>query len=440
MGAHVTGSFTAEAEASTARATGSIHPVLARAFIAFNEAGIEWCLLRGGANLADPGGDVDLLVGPRHLRSATEILESLGARQHRSWGRGSHRFFVNYDAPSSRWLKFDLVSELAFDPRQAVAGPPADGLLARRQPSDIVWGPSRADAFWLLLLHSILDKSAFGGGYRGDLTDLVDDALDGAPELRAWVDGLVPPGWNAGRVAELVRRGAWDQLLAIGRSIRRRSARRHPGAFLSRTLLAVALRRAGRLVGLLAVRPPVIALVGPDGSGKSSVARRLTDWWPGGGRVVHLGLYARSAGGGPLLRGWRLVRARVTTRYELLRGRLVVFDRHPIEDPDHQAGFRRRARGWVIRALAPRPTRVVLLDAPAEELHRRRPDHDTAWLARKREEFRQLAETNPLWVVVDATRDLDAVTTTVAAIAWSDLHAEGTPPRMTGADPRIVGE
>jgi thymidylate kinase len=421
----LTASSTVETDEGDALPAGTVHPVLARAFAALDEAGIEWCLLRGGATLADPTGDVDLLVAPASLDAVDRVFGALGACHHRGWGRGSHRFFVTYDAPSDRWLKFDFVSELAFDPRQAVVGPPAEGVLDRRQHAGAVWAPSNADAFWLLLLHCMLDKAAFSPRYRSDIVDLGDDALDGASDLRAWVDEVSWQGWNARQIVAAVRGGRWDQLLAVGRAMRRAAARRDRASFLTRTARAVALRRASRLVGPLSVRPAVIALLGPDGAGKSSVARRLAGWWPGGGHVVHLGLYARGFGGGPIRRAWHLARARITTRYHLQRGRLVILDRHPVEDRGERSGRRPRTRAAVMRLLAPTPTRVVILDTSADELARRRPDHDRAWLDRKREEFLRLSVAHPDWAVVDATRDLEAVTASVAAIAWEAVQTGG---------------
>jgi thymidylate kinase len=421
----VTVSTTVEADETDALPAGTIHPLLASAFAALDEAGVEWCLLRGGANLADPSGDVDLLVAPGSMGAVDRVFGTLGARRHRSWGRGSHRFFVTYDARSDRWLKFDFVSELAFDARQAVIGPPPDGVLGRREHAGVVWEPSIVDAFWLLLLHCMLDKAAFSPRYRSELAELAGSALDGAPELRTWLAGLSPERWGEGQIVDAVRDGRWDQLLAVGRAIRRASARRDPASFATRTVGAIALRRASRLVGPLAGRPAVIALIGPDGTGKSSVARRLAQWWPGGGRVVYLGVYARGFGGGPFRRAWHLARARIATWYHVRRGRLVVLDRHPVEDGRERIGWRAGTRRAVMRALAPMPTRVIVLETTADELVRRRPDHDPAWLDRKREEFQRLSEAHPEWAVVDATRELEAVTANVATIVWDAVRTGG---------------
>jgi thymidylate kinase len=78
-----------------------------------------------------------------------------------------------------------------------------------------------------------------------------------------------------------------------------------------------------------------------------------------------------------------------------------------------------------MRLLAPAPTRVIVLETSSEELARRRPDHDPAWLARKRTEFQRLSAAHPEWFVVDATPHLNAVTASVARIVWETTQTGG---------------
>ena len=56
----------------------AVHPALLRAFAAMDDAGVAWCLLRGEARLADPTGDVDLLVAQRDLPRLDAVLASAG--------------------------------------------------------------------------------------------------------------------------------------------------------------------------------------------------------------------------------------------------------------------------------------------------------------------------------------------------------------------------
>src|SRR5438876_8687558 len=93
-----------------------LHPYLERAFEALDLAGVRWTLLRGADQLADPVGDIDLLVAEVDLERLASTLMPLGFIPVPSWGRGSHRFFVGYDAVGDSWLELDVVTELAYGP------------------------------------------------------------------------------------------------------------------------------------------------------------------------------------------------------------------------------------------------------------------------------------------------------------------------------------
>jgi thymidylate kinase len=116
-----------------------------------------------------------------------------------------------------------------------------------------------------------------------------------------------------------------------------------------------------------------------------------------------------------------------------LRGRIVVFDRHFFLDYYHadvEAGRRRglaqRLHGWMLQRVYPKPDLVILLDAPAEVLHARKPEATVAWLERRRQQYLELAPLVSEFVVVDVDRPLDAaVSEVVAAIesAWKAKNA-----------------
>lgn len=99
------------------------------------------------------------------------------------------------------------------------------------------------------------------------------------------------------------------------------------------------------------------------------------------------------------------------------RGELVLFDRHFFCDyyANDVAG-RRPGRPWTSRIhgrmlerLYPRPDLVILLDAPAEVLHARKGEGTPESLERKRQEYMALSEVVERFQVVDATRDIDTV-------------------------------
>jgi dTMP kinase len=154
-----------------------------------------------------------------------------------------------------------------------------------------------------------------------------------------------------------------------------------------------------------------IALLGPDGSGKSTLAGTLKEMAPRRVEVMKLQLSRSRPLGSQAVR-WligttRVVGVALRARLALARGRLVVWDRHPLEDAVTSAEGRRvlgPGRSWLAR-LFPAPHLIVVLDAHPEQLLARRTKEDPAQLARLRSIYLALAaEHHVRAVVVDATR------------------------------------
>jgi thymidylate kinase len=120
---------------------------------------------------------------------------------------------------------------------------------------------------------------------------------------------------------------------------------------------------------------------------------------------------------------YRLSVARRHTR----RGRVVIFDRHFFADfyaADVSADgasrpLGRRIHGFMLQHVFPKPDLVVCLDAPAEVLHARKPEGTLERVRRKREESLAAASALPNCLVVDASRAPDEVVSEVAAAVRS---------------------
>ncbi|HWS35453.1 MAG TPA: thymidylate kinase [Actinoplanes sp.] len=228
-------------------------------------------------------------------------------------------------------------------------------------------------------------------------------------------------------------------------------------------------RRERRPFGPLS-RGVVVALVGTDGSGKSTVAAELDE------RLRHCGLTTATAyfgmargnlpgvalarrvlgvgGTGPAtgpdtgrpghldhgtLRrlaawyyageyGWRYLRAVVPS---LVRGRVVIADRwvYDLRDSPWPGSPAARVAEW----LVPAPDLLVLPDAPAEVIHRRKPERSESEQRAQQERFHRLLAEKPARcaeVVVDTSGPADGqVTALVAAV----IRAAHTPPgRLRG--------
>jgi hypothetical protein len=181
----------------------------------------------------------------------------------------------------------------------------------------------------------------------------------------------------------------------------------------------------------------LIALMGPDGAGKTTLARRLSADGALRARRMYMGrnLDAQKSVL-PLPRWLRGVRPGADTRlppivHQLAKcvgfcclladqwlsyiaarrhqrnGGVVLFDRY-IYDPDPNARGRSRAvrlRRWLLHAGAPLPHVVVILDASPEVLYARKPEHPIPKLQRMRNAK-----------LVDAGQDMDTVCMAVASL------------------------
>jgi thymidylate kinase len=115
------------------------------------------------------------------------------------------------------------------------------------------------------------------------------------------------------------------------------------------------------------------------------------------------------------------------------RGAVILFDRHFFCDyyANDILGQRpgrpwtSRLHGAMLERLYPRPDMVILLDAPAQVLFDRKGEGTVESLERKRQEYLALAPHVRRFEVVDATRPVDAVVTDVVALIHDLLASEG---------------
>jgi thymidylate kinase len=398
-----------------------IHPALRAGFAALDERAVAWVLLRGVGELRAPSGDVDLLVDAAAPQLDAVLLAAgfarLGARGH-----GSHQFYVAYDAGGDRWIKLDVVTDVAFGARQQFHAPIAHALLARRRRVGPLALLHPDDAFWHLLMHHLLLHGEVPERRRGELRDLAGDAPAEGPlgTIIHELDSRLVPGLR--RAAE---RGDWHAVSALGRALRR--------AWYRRGGLGVAARsERHRLERQLPPPGPTgmsVAILGPDGAGKTTLAQALASSTALPARYVYLGVWRESRFERQLR---RILGARLATRLVnliaksvLIRGhrrlgRLVLLDRCTVdvELPTDETDLKHRISAMLVRRTNRPPDLMILLDAPVELMYARKGEHGVAELQRRREAYKLMLKRFPQAVVIDAALPIDEVRREATRLVW----------------------
>ena len=388
-------------------------------FALCESARLRYCVLRvSDADWHD--SEIDLLVAPEQFDGFRRLAGALGFIAERTWGHAPHSFFSIVDRRSGRLVTLDVVTDLRYGrPVRMLRCGSAAEYLARRVPTSFGYALAPADEFRHLILHCALDKGEISPRHWQRLQTLAA-SLDKDPDVaRQWVRHQRPLFWRLFRTAPIA--GAWWWLSGMT----------------ARQLAPILHATAGRGV--------VVALLGPDGAGKSTLANRLAASSRRARRIymgygsdggVHRNAamtwlldHARTPSGTDSRQSRRLSGAlrfacrcavqygrALSIRMHRRLGRLVVLDRFVSEGEGR--GGSARIRGRIIGALCPQPDLVVVLDAPTDVLHRRRPEHSVAELEARRASYQQLSRSFSGAVLADATLSADRLRDQVAARLW----------------------
>lgn len=419
--------------------------MLACAIAVLEDSGIAWCTLGEPAGLMDPGaGDVDLLVDApaRRLRRLLAEAEALGAEI--ALARGGYLVLARV-LPCGRvaTLALDAVRDIRVDGCVVIEG---RAVLARRRPVPGGHAPAPADAFAATLARTIA-KRGFTAARGRRLAEAFAADPDGARRAAAALLGedvgaRICAAVEADAFATLAADAAAWRATMVGRARRARPVGSVLGA------LAAIGARAGRLA-----RPDglTVAMLGPDGAGKSSVIERLEGddmqifsriecrgfaprifdtLRPRIGRVEEPHALAPRSPLASCARAlWWLVyylSAGIETRFARAQGRLILYDRHFVDILVDRRRYRYGGPGFVLRLvwlIVPKPDLVVLLDAPAEVLQSRKQEVPFEVTKRQRDAYRALVESLPQGRIVDASEAFDAVVEGVRRVVLEELVA-----------------
>jgi thymidylate kinase len=405
------------------------HPLLHSVFNAFHAEGVRWALLRlplvlGAAN----GGDVDLLLASGDVRRVQKILQNFGFVNITPYSGSVHMYFVTYDRPTDSWLCLDLVSELSFGRHNSLKTRAEEKCLATCQYHGVVRTLAPDDDFWILLSHCILDKGFIAGRHRARLQELLPAVRTDGLIAQA-LEGLSLTGWSLDRMLECVSAGDWTALESIAPALTASAIRRHVIAPWQMAILRLS-RLKDRLLNLRRCRGLSVALLGPDGAGKTTLMVDIQESFMLPVRSVYMGL----TGGllryiamlhvpgivflGRLLVFWGRY---LLAQYHQARGRHVVFDRYiydaMVPHPE-RLNWLRRASRWMDGHACPGPDLVLVLDAPGEVMYARKGEYTAETLEEWRHYFLALKKRFPQVEVIDTTRDRDAVRIEVIDRIW----------------------
>lgn len=215
-----------------------------------------------------------------------------------------------------------------------------------------------------------------------------------------------------------------------------------------------------------------VALVGPDGCGKTTICHRLQESFSLPTRYVYMGVSTDSSNvmlpttrllraikrlrgvpadthgprdpstiaADPAGRARRFVRGiksllslmnrmaeewfrQVITWVYEWRGYVVLFDRHffpdyysyDVAETPYKKTLARRIHGLMLKHIYPKPGLMIYLDAPAEVLLARKGEGTAELLEERRKAYQEMGRLVPNFVVIDATQPEDKVLDDVKA-------------------------
>jgi thymidylate kinase len=288
--------------------------------------------------------------------------------------------------------------------------------------------PADEDAFWLLLLHCLLDKRGVASHYRGPLQQLVATGSRspiGRAACRA-AGGRLTPGSFMGAV----RSGAWETLDELGGRLAAELKRHRAVHERWRVLAKHGVATARKPLLLRRRRGVNLALLGPNGVGKSTAAAALQQSFPFESRVIYMGIWKGTGGSRPrqtaevVTRPARIWCRYLRAQYHQLRGRLVIYDRYiyeallPARPPLLAA---KRPYFWLLAHVVPPAQSVVVLDVPGHVAYGRKQENPPDELESERRLYAGLAGRVPSLELIDAVHGPETVRAEITAIVWREL-------------------
>ncbi len=396
-------------------------------FSDFNAMGVIWALLRAPSKYAPKSGDIDLLIHPNHLGRATQCITAHGFVRLPGWKPDFH--YLYYDDFNDQWIWIHITTQLSYGSMDVLQNGITLECLERHQQIDGVYQLAPCDAFWELLLHCLIEKGAVSPKHAVRLQELVANRPQDS-SIHNLIDTTLQPQYSSVQMIQLVYQGDWTGLNnsspAIAHLWKNRTKNQPVRLFLNRAML-----RLQRFSHLFQNRGLGVAIIGPDGAGKSTLIAEMEKGVIFPVQVVYMGL----TGGwlpyadrirfplfviplrlmifwGRYMRAW----------YYRLKGNLVLFDRYIydylVPTPYQQTRLQKLIR-WIDGHSCPGPDLVLILDAPGDIMHKRKGEYNPEMLEDWRQHFLALQSIKPNTVRIDASVSIEDMKIDAIRNIWS---------------------
>lgn len=328
-------------------------------------------------------------------------------------------------------------------------------LASRRKHAGGFWISSPAHEFAYYLIKRV-NKRDFGTQHGQRLSRLYAENRDAC-------DRIMERFWSPRQrsaLGSMAASGKWDEMPRLLESLRRQ-LRRHSSESLTQRVASIPSRALHTFDRVAHPTGRWIALMGPDGSGKSLAVNAIREQFAPAFRDIrcyHLRpklLRALNKDGGTVTdphgkapRGFVASIAKVfylIADYllgyivkvvpDLVRTRLIVFDRYFYDLLVDSKRVRYGGPQWLLKLvsrLLPRPDVVVLLDAPPEVLWSRKQEVTFGEVVRQRNAYLEVARRLPSTIIVNSAQTVPGLLHDVASALVA--HFSGLTARCLGLE------